>query len=392
MALGEKMKKYNDDIKTEAIREFQSGIKCSEIFEKYGIPKTTLYYWVRKNQAIMHCKKNKQLNYADYNKMEQRLRNTEQEIEILLNLHCFPDATTKAKQEAISKFVGKYPVKTMCRILNIPTGTFYNYYFRRKTVTSYQVRDEKLKQEILRVYLDSGKRFGTKKITIKLRNEGYQISMNKVKTLMKSLNIQSIQKLYKKEECKPVNRTYYTNKLKRQFVQDSPNKFWVSDVTEVKVGLNKFYLCVILDLFSRKAIAYRLSSQNNISLTLNTFKDAFEYREAPKELSFHSDQGCNYTAYEFRDLLRSLKVTQSFSKSGNPYDNACMESFFSNFKRDEYNTVHYKFFDNLKASVESYIQYYNDYRPHNTLNNLTPNQFETEYYRKKDNIIVTSNS
>ena len=82
-------------------------------------------------------------------------------------------------------------------------------------------------------------------------------------------------------------------------------------------------------------------------------------------------------------MLRALKVTQSFSKSGNPYDNACIESFFSNFKREEYNSKHYEYFDELEVSVASYMRYYNDYRPHQTLKNKTPNQFEKEFYEKK---------
>ena len=130
-------------------------------------------------------------------------------------------------------------------------------------------------------------------------------------------------------------------------------------------------------------MAYRLSSQNNTQLTINTFKDAFENRNRPKDLSFHSDQGINYTAYEFRDLLHSFKVDQSFSKSGNPYDKACMESFFSSLKREEYNGKHYEFFDELEEIVASYMKNYNDYRSHQTLKNKTPNQFENDYYNEK---------
>lgn len=156
------------------------------------------------------------------------------------------------------------------------------------------------------------------------------------------------------------------------------------------MGRNKFYLCAILDLFSRKVIAYRLSSQNNTQLTINTFKDAFESRNRPNDLSFHSDQGSNYTAYEFRDLLHSLKVNQSFSKAGNPYDNACMESFFSSFKREEYNSKVYEYFDELEVSVDSFIKYYNEYRPHQTLKNKTSNQFEEEYLKQIDNKRATN--
>ncbi|MBR4418633.1 MAG: DDE-type integrase/transposase/recombinase [Clostridia bacterium] len=137
----------------------------------------------------------------------------------------------------------------------------------------------------------------------------------------------------------------------------------------------------MIDLFSRKVIAYRLSSQNNTNLTINTFKDAFENRNRPAELSFHTDQGTNYTSTAFRDLLQILKVNQSFSHRGNPYDNACMESFYASFKREEYNAKEYEFFEDLENSVDSYMEFYNNYRPHESLKNKTPNQFEAEFYK-----------
>lgn len=107
-------------------------------------------------------------------------------------------------------------------------------------------------------------------------------------------------------------------------------------------------------------------------------------------MTFHSDQGSNYTAYEFRELLRLFKVNQSFSKAGNPYDNACMESFFSNLKREEYNIKEYTSFDELQESMFSYIDYYNDYRPHQTLNNNAPNYIEKDFFVKNGNKKTTN--
>ena len=237
-----------------------------------------------------------------------------------------------------------------------------------------------MKKEIYRIFKESEGRFGPSKILTKLKSIGVNTSINKVQNLMKILNLKSKRCLRKSELKTTDNSQYYTNKLNRVFDQTAPNKYWVSDVTEVRVGRNKFYLCVILDLFSRKVIVYRLSSQNNTQLTVNTFKDAFEDRNRPVELSFHSDQGANYTSFEFRDLLRSLRVNQSFSKSEHPYDNACMELFFASFKREEYNSKHYEFFDELEASVDSYMKFYNGYRSHRSLNNKTPNEYEDDYF------------
>lgn len=370
---------YTNEKRQEIIRQFQNGKSAIDLIDEYNFPISTFYYWL-KLYKVRVDKKNNSITYFDYAETVRKLKLKNLELEIYENLHCFKDSSTKEKEVAISKFVGIYPIKTMCRILDLPSGTFYNYHLRRTQVTQYQIRDEQLKQEIYRIFKESGERFGAKKIEAKLRTNGINMTLNKIQTLMKLLNIKSSQQILKKGLKKECDSQYYVNKLKRLFNQDAPNKYWVSDVTEVKVGKNKFYLCVILDLFSRKVIAYRLSSQNNTQLTINTFKDAFENRNRPKELSFHSDQGSNYTAYEFRDLLRLLRVNQSFSHSGNPYDNACMESFFSSFKREEYNAKQYEYIDELEASVDLYMEYYNNYRPHQTLKNKIPSEFEADYF------------
>lgn len=89
--------------------------------------------------------------------------------------------------------------------------------------------------------------------------------------------------------------------------------------------------------------------------------------------------GANYISCEYRNLLKTLKVKQSFSSKANPYDNAVIESFFSNFKREEINHHDYDFFEELQESVKEYMDYYNDYRPHLSLKNKTPNQVENDY-------------
>lgn len=386
---GSIVKSITEEMRSFLIGEYRQGIKVQVLCTKYDIAKSTIYKWLKDEQIV---DKDRGIKYKDYARLKRERDTAIRNLKIYEDLHCFRDACTKDKQEAIKRFVGIYPIKAMCKLLDMPKGTFYNYHFRRKEVTQYKIRDDFLKQKILEIFNNSDKRFGAKKIETKLRTLGINTTLHKVQTLMKLLNIKSTQKIRKVETLNNDNSQYYVNKLKRLFYQDAPNKYWVSDVTEVRVGRNKFYLCVILDLFSRKVIAYRLACQNNTNLTINTFKDAYEHRNQPRNLSFHSDQGSNYTAYQFRDLLHSLKVTQSFSHSGNPYDNACIESFFSSFKREEYNAKHYEFFDELQASVDSYIKFYNGYRPHQTLKNKTPNEFEECYDKELESKRATKDS
>ena len=108
----------------------------------------------------------------------------------------------------------------------------------------------------------------------------------------------------------------------------------------------------------------------------NTFKDAYDIRKEPKKIIFHSDRGVQYTSFEFREFLKTLKVDQSFSNTGNPYDNAVVESFFSIIKREEINRINYDSFITLKDSIKKYIFFYNNNRPHSFLKGKSPNEYE----------------
>ena len=102
----------------------------------------------------------------------------------------------------------------------------------------------------------------------------------------------------------------------------------VSDITYIKINGKWYYLCIVIDLFSRKVIAWHISAKLDVDLVISTFNKAYQKRNTPSGLMFHSDRGSQYTAFAFRQLLDSLDVVQSFSKAGFPFDNACCECFF----------------------------------------------------------------
>ena len=137
-----------------------------------------------------------------------------------------------------------------------------------------------------------------------------------------------------------------------------------------------------MDLFSRKVISWSLSAKNDADLVISTFKKAYEKRNSPYGLMFHSDRGSQFTAFSFRQLLDSLDVVQSFSQKGYPYDNACCECFFKYLKKEETNRKNYQTKQELFLALFEYIEgFYNTKRPHTTLNMLTPNEAEALYWR-----------
>lgn len=144
-----------------------------------------------------------------------------------------------------------------------------------------------------------------------------------------------------------------------------------------------YYLCAIVDLYSRKVIAHKVSTRNSTQLITATLRMAYDIRMPGDNLIFHSDQGSQYTSHAFRQLLKKLKITQSFSNAGTPHDNAVMESFFAVFKKEEFYRNNYRSEAELRKKIDEYIAFYNQKRPHTTLNLQTPEQYEDAFFRKQ---------
>ena len=146
------------------------------------------------------------------------------------------------------------------------------------------------------------------------------------------------------------------NLLAREFTADHPDQIWVSDITYFKVKNYSLFLCVIIDLFSRKVVGYKVSHKSSTNLVTSTFRQAFQSRGCPENLTFHSDRGCQYTSETFRTLLKSCSVNQSFSHTGRPIDNAVAETFFATFKREEAYRRFYNSEKDFKKAVTDHCQ------------------------------------
>lgn len=138
-------------------------------------------------------------------------------------------------------------------------------------------------------------------------------------------------------------------------------------------------MCVIIDLYSRKVISFHISLKNSTQLTKRTLKKAHQVRAPKGEIIFHSDNGANYISKTFVSYLQELSIRSSYSQSHNPLDNAVCESFFANLKQEEiyrhiYNSEH-----EFLLSIKKYIDFYNNQRPHVSLNYKTPNKMEEDY-------------
>lgn len=175
--------------------------------------------------------------------------------------------------------------------------------------------------------------WGTEGIN-KIKTAGAAVSIDAVSKMMKEMGLVCKQSRMKKYNTTNKCSKYRKNRLKRNLNPNLPNTFWVSDITYMLTSDGDCYICVIMDLFSRKIIAYSVSEGNDTDLVLTAFNKAFLERGKPENLIFHSDQGTQYTSYKCRYALRQSNVLQSFSKLGTPYDNAVMERFIGIMKHE----------------------------------------------------------
>ncbi len=368
------------ETRNKSITAYKNGKTAKEICETFGISRTCLYNWIKQYKVRNDNGSSPKYTYTEVIDLQKKVKRLEKTKEILQSALDSLNLTLTQKLEIADNLKGKYLAMDICRTIGINHSTFSNHSKRRKVVTKYEIHDSFLKTQILRIYNESGERFGAKKILEKLATENIRTSIRKVSLLMRELNIKSKRRNNPVKTASKPKYFYYKDKLRQNFNQTQPNTFWVGDVTCIKIHDNRYYLCVVMDLFSRKIISHEFSSRNSIPLVVNAFKKAFELRNNPQGLTFHSDQGTTYTSNQYKSLLKTLKVEQSFSKRGTPYDNSVVEAFFSNLKRDDLHSRQFEYFDDLKIAVKNYVEHYNSYRPHESLGYKTPNQVEIEYF------------
>ena len=275
-----------------------------------------------------------------------------------------------------------YSVYELCEALGVARGTFYNHILRRADRSEYKREQKELMLKVQQIFDDSSQRFGAEKIRIILAESGIHVSKKRVVAIMQELDLHSVRPDAKKQFKK---RQQYRkqNLLERQFGAEHPNQIWVSDITYFKVNGYWLYFCMILDLFSRKIVGWRVSRNASTNLVTTTFRNAYRERGEPKGLTFHSDRGKQYTSGAFMELLQKCGTKQSFSATGQPHDNAVAETFFATFKKEEAYRREYTSEQSFRRSVEQYITFYNETRPHRTLRYKTPQAFEDEYFSKK---------
>lgn len=370
---------YPDNFKIEVVNHYKTHKSTQATLDKYNISKASLFKWVKQFEAGYFLRERKKKPALDP-KVKAHMDKMAAIMAARKECKCPVTASVEEKIAAIDRLGDKYSLTVRCEAVQLPRGTYNGRKRRVGNPTTYERADETYKPLIKNIFYESNQRFGCRPIHTKLLEMGYHVEESHICGLMKELCIAVRAPKYRKHHMKPIRRGHLANLLKRDFSPEAPNLAWVGDITYIKVADGYMYLCVIMDLFSRKVIAYHVSDSIDADLTLYTFETAYLARKQPKKLLFHSDQGVQYTCSLYREFLKEHNVKQSFSTPGCPYDNAVCESFFHTLKEEAIYHHIYHNVEELYEALEEYIPFYNNYRPHSFIKMKTPSQFETEYF------------
>ncbi|MBR6949675.1 MAG: IS3 family transposase [Bacilli bacterium] len=265
-----------------------------------------------------------------------------------------PKGTTREKVTFINLYINKYKLSNMCAVLEISRRTYYKY--RNSDDPDYL--DYLM---IKNVFNKSKGTYGYRRITEGLKIEyGVIYNHKKVARIMKKYYIKpEYIKRIRPSNYKRIEENVRPNLLKRNFKVDKPNQKWTTDITYLIYQNKRLYLSTIIDLYDRKVVSYKISKHNNIKLVVDTLNEAIIKRKDVRGLILHSDQGFQYTSFEYKSICKSNGITISMSRKGTPIDDSPMESWHGILKKETLHNNNITSLQEYQKLVEEWILFYN---------------------------------
>lgn len=270
----------------------------------------------------------------------------------------------------------EFGIRAMCRMLRVHFSGFYAWL---KEPLSLRAREDARQTALIRqAWIDSGKVYGYRKLTDDLRDQGEQISENRAARLASLAGI-AAQVGYKRRPGRYGGKPAIVaeNRLDQQFQTYQADQVWVTDITYIKTHEGWLYLCVVIDLFSRRVVGWSAQSRMTTDLALQALLMAVWRRKPDNRVTVHSDQGSQFTSREWQTFLNQHNLQASMSRRGNCHDNAVAESFFQLLKRERIRRRTYPTREAARLDVFEYIElFYNPKRKHTNNGMLSPVDFE----------------
>ena len=281
-------------------------------------------------------------------------------------------------------------------LLEIARLSKSTYFYKLEHFDYKYKKDEEIRDKILEIFNNNYSKYGVPRITLELRNNGYNINEKRVERIMKELKIKARSQSKRYNSYKGDIGKICSNKLleekevkgkikeKRNFETTRPYEKLGTDVTVFITKYGKLYLSPIIDFHTREILSYCISESPNYKQVRDMLNDLFKYHgDKIKDAILHSDQGYQYQMKVYQKTLIEHDIVQSMSRKGNCLDNSPTENFFGRLKEEMYYGKEDTFISlkHLKKEIEKYIKYYNEKRIVTRLT-ISPSLYRQRYYKQ----------
>lgn len=256
----------------------------------------------------------------------------------------------------VYRFKDKFPVRDLCRLLEVSRSGYYKWLHRLDRPD----KDAVIADLISQCQGRTRKTYGYRRVKIwLLRETGLVMNHKAVLRVMRKYGLLAQPKKKRFRHYDLSTFHHYQNILNRDFKASRPNEKWVTDIFYIPTSQGFLYLSVIKDLYDKTIVAYRYAQQMPAKLVIDTIREAVRKAKPTKELILHSDNGFQYASIPYFHVTYANGITPSMSSVGCPYDNACVESFFSLLKNECIYKVRPKTMEDAMELVDEYIHFYN---------------------------------
>ena len=269
----------------------------------------------------------------------------------------------------------RFPALKLCEVMQVSSSAYYAWRKRPGTLISAETLH--LHHRMKALFRQSRDSLGSREMMKKLREEGFRIGRYKVRHLMAKLNLIVKQRVaYKVTTRRNDNDAVADNLLNQNFNPVATNQVWAGDITYLKTGEGWMYLAIVMDLYSRRIVGWAISKRMTSGLICQAMIMAYNLRQPPRGLVFHSDRGSQYTSKRYRRLLKSYGVPSSMGDVGACWDNAVVERFFGSLKHDWIFKIAQPTREHMRNDVAAYMRYYNLVRLHSANGDQSPINYE----------------
>ena len=277
-------------------------------------------------------------------------------------------------------------MKLLCEVMEVHPSGYYEWL--QRPISKRAQEDQKLLPKVKQYWLESGGHSGYRNIHQDFLEAKIDCGRDRVLRLMREAGLRA-QRGYKRPKgyYRGSQNPAAPNHLARQFKVDTPNRWWVSDITYIQTHEGFLFVAVVMDLYARNIVGWSMSNRMTDDLILNALTMAYWRRRPKNKVMLHSDQGSQYKSRQCQKRLSALNIAPSMSRKGNCHDNAVAESFFANLKKEKIRRKIFKTREEAKQTVFNYIEmFYNPKRRHTSNERLAPTVYDEMYFKNQKSV------